>query len=392
MLAPPFRTGMTFHEEVRLTPEWIEAFAAFSGDRNPLHLDPQAAQAYGFAQPVAHGAIQTAVVSRLIGMKVPGPGAIWMSQSMEWLRPAFVGDTIRVEAEIASYSSGAEVMTLNLEATNSRGETLMRGQAKVKLAPRIASQPRSSEPEAARVALVTGASRGIGAAAARALAACGCQVAIAYKSDREKAERLRAELEDNGRDAVCLAADLMAAGAGTELVKQAEARFGRLDILVHAATQSLPAQGVLETTAADLRNCLRIQVEAAHEMAQAAAPGMAERGFGRMVFLGTSSLFGQPPPKLCAYITAKQALWGLTRCLATELGPRHITVNLVSPGMTVTELTADVPQRLKEVEARRVPVRRLALPEDAAGLIAFLASEQAAYLNGQNLPLTGGPV
>lgn len=392
MHEPNFRPGMKFHEDVQLTPEWVEAFAAFSGDRNPLHLDSEAALAYGYAHPVAHGAIQSAVVSKLIGMKVPGPGAVWMNQSMEWLRPAFVGETIRVEAEIASYSAGAEVMTLNLKASNGRGETLMLGTAKVKLATRIAAQPAATEQKAVRVALVTGASRGIGAAAARALAAAGCHVAVAYKSDREKAERLCAELAEQGIQAVGIAADLMATGAGTALVRQVEDRFGRLDILVHAATQPLPGKDVLETTQAELRDCLRMQVEATQEMAQAAAAGMAERGFGRMIFLGTSYLFGQPPPKLCAYVTAKQALWGLARCLAAELGPKQITVNLVSPGMTVTDLTADVPQRLKEVEARRVPLRRLALPEDSAGLIAFLAGDGAAYLNGQNLPLTGGPV
>lgn len=391
-MSAKFQTGMIFHEEVALTPELVEAFAVFSGDRNPLHLKPDAALAFGYAHPVAHGAIQSAIVSKLIGMKVPGPGAVWMSQSMEWLRPAFVGETLRVEAEIESLSAGAEVMSLLLRASNSKGEKLMQGCARVKIAAQVAGKNDSSMEKAVRVALVTGGSRGIGAAAARALAKAGHHLAIAYKSDQQRACALKRELEQHGVEAACFGADLMEEQSGAALVRQVEERFGRLDILVHAATQPLPGGGVLETTAEDLQRCLRMQAGASLELAQSAAAGMAERGYGRMIFLGTSYLFGQPPQKLSAYVTAKQALWGLVRCLAGELGPKQITVNMVSPGMTVTDLTSDIPQRIKEVEARKVPLRRLAVPDDTAGMVAFLASDEAAYINGQNLPLTGGPV
>ena len=167
------------------------------------------------------------------------------------------------------------------------------------------------------------------------------------------------------------------------------AQFGRVDAIVHAATQSLPAATVLETTTEDVRRFLRIHVEAALELAQAAAADMALRKFGRLIFLGTGALFGAPPPKLAAYVTAKQALWGLARCLAAELGPQQITVNMISPGMTVTDLTADVPARIKETEARRTALRRLAVPEDIARMAVFLATEAGGYVTGQNLPVTG---
>lgn len=383
---------MTFHEDVELSSEMVEAFAVFSGDRNPLHLQTESALAYGYAHPVAHGAIQSAVVSKLIGMKVPGPGAVWMSQSMEWLRPAFVGETIRVEAEVESVSAGAEVMTLVLRAINRKGEKLMQGTAKVKMAVPIAEQDARDDVLEARVALVTGASRGIGAAAVRALAQAGFHVALGYKSDHAKAELLKLEVEGMGGRAACFAVDLMKPRSGAALVRQVEELFGRLDVVVHAATQPLPGSTALETSSEELESWIRIQVGAGLEIAQAVAFGMTERGYGRMIFLGTSLLFGQPRSKVCAYVVSKQALWGAVRCLATELGPHRITVNMVSPGMTVTDLTSDIPQRIKEVEARRVPVRRLAVPDDSGKLIAFLASEGSSYLTGQNFPLTGGPV
>lgn len=387
-----FKPGMIFHEEVLLSPELIEAFAVFSGDRNPLHLIPEAALTYGYARPVAHGAIQSAIVSKLIGMKVPGPGAVWMNQSMEWMRPAFVGETLRVEVEIESLSAGAEVLSLLLRATNDKGEKVMQGTAKVKIAAQIAATESEEKIPETKVALVTGASRGIGAAIARSLAESGHKVCIAYRSEHSQANQLKSELEAAGVDAYCHQVDFLLEGSAEKLVKTIERTLGRVDVIVHAATIPLPNSTVSETTLADFRSCHRIHVEAALEMIRAAAPGMMERRFGRLIFLGTSALFGPPPAKWCSYISAKQALWGLTRCAAAELGPYQITVNMISPGMTVTELTADIPQRIKEVEARKVPLRRLAVPGDTGQLAAFLASEQAAYLTGQNIPLTGGPV
>lgn len=387
-----FRPGMVFSEEITLSPELVEKFAEFSGDRNPVHLEADAARQYGFARPFAHGAIQSAVVSKLIGMKVPGSGAVWMSQSMEWFKPVFVGDTIRVEVEIESASAGAEVLTLALRALNQTNDRVMQGSAKVKVAARLAeTTPKNVEKET-RVALVTGGSRGIGAAVARALGAAGFNVGISYHSKRNAADEVTQSLAAAGVAANAYQADFEKDGSAAALAQRLQQDFGRLDVVVHCATQALGNLGALEATAADYRAFQRIHVETAVDLVRAAAPGMTERKFGRFIFIGTSALFGAPPPKMCAYVTAKQALSGLMRSLSVELGPHQITSNMISPGLTVTDLTSDIPQRIKEAEARRVAVRRLAVPDDIAAAAVFLASDAAGYINGHNLPLTGGPV
>lgn len=386
-----FKQGMVFTDEVTLSAELVGRFADFSGDHNPVHLEPAAARGFGYARPFAHGAILTAIVSRIIGMKVPGPGAVWMSQNMEWLKPLFVGETVRVEAEITEVSTGASVLHLALRAFNQQGEAVMNGQAKVKMAAQLAVAETSGQEKETRVALVTGGSRGIGAAAAQALAAAGYHVALSYHSNQSAANEVASRIREHEVRCQTYPADLSNEDAASELVRKVTRDFGRLDVVLHAASQPLKSLSVMELSPADYRDYWRVHVEAALALVKAAVPAMGERRFGRLIFLGTSALFGAPPAKMAAYVSAKQALWGAVRCLAQELGPQQITANMISPGMTITELTDNIPARMKEAEARKVPLRRLAVPEDIASVVAFLASDASAYLNGQNIPLTGGP-
>ncbi len=386
-----FKQGMVFSEEVTLSPDLVGRFAEFSGDHNPVHLKADAALGFGYARPFAHGAILTAIVSRIIGMKVPGPGAVWMSQSMEWLKPLFVGETVRVEAEIVTLSTGASVLHLALRAFNRQGEAVMNGEAKVKMAASLAVQAPASQESGKCVALVTGGSRGIGAAGAQALAEAGFHVAISYHSNQPAAEEVARQIREKQVRCQAYAADFSRDNAADELAAAVLRDFGRVDVVLHAASQPLKNLSFLDLSAEDYRDCWRVHVGAALTLAKAAMPGMTQRRFGRFIFLGTSAMLGQPPAKMAAYVSAKQALWGAVRCLALEAGPHQITANMISPGMTITELTDTVPARVKEAEARKVPLRRLAVPADIASLVAFLAGDSSGYLNGQNIPLTGGP-
>jgi 3-oxoacyl-[acyl-carrier protein] reductase len=381
---------MSATAHVTVTPAMITGFAALSGDSNPIHLDSEQARAYGHARPVAHGAFLLAVVSRLIGTQLPGPGAVWMGHSTEWHHPVYIGDEIVVGITVARVAAGGEMLLLDLRATNAGGKTVMTGQTKVKVGERIGGA--EGPPGQASVALVTGGSRGIGAAIVRRLARAGCDVAVNFKSDAPAAEALARECAEAGATVMPFAADIANPEAAATLARAVEERFGRLDVVVHGATPPVLACATDSLTYARLEPFLQTYVGGALSLVGAAAPGMRGRGFGRFVFLGTSYLFGSPPLHMAAYLTAKHALWGLVRSLAVELGPHGITTNMVSPALTVTDLTADVPLRIKEVAARTNPLRRLPLGEDTAELVSFLARPEAGYLNGVNLPLAGGPV
>jgi 3-oxoacyl-[acyl-carrier protein] reductase len=385
-----FVAGMSATARVTVTRAVAAEFAALSGDSNPIHLDAEQARAFGHPHPLAHGAFLLAVVSRLIGTELPGPGAVWMGHSVEWQHPVYVGDEIVVEVTVGRVAAGAEMLLLDFKASNAERRTVMTGQARVKVGERVGG--KDGPAERAKVALVTGGSRGIGAAIVRRLARAGCDVAVNFKENTRAADALVRECSNGGATVLSFAADVGDADAAAALARKVEERFGRLDVVVHGASPPVLERSAHALGYAEVEPFLKTYLGGALSLVRAAAPGMQARGFGRLVFIGTAYLFGSPPRNIAAYLTAKHALWGLVRSLAVELGPHGITSNMISPGMTITDFTAHVPLRIKEVEARTNPMRRLPLGEDTAELVSFLAQPEAGYLNGLHLPLTGAPV
>ncbi len=390
-MAEKFEVGKTYRTKFTVDAATIERFAELSGDKNPIHLDAEEARAYGYPRPVAHGALLVALLSKVIGTEVPGPGAVWMSQSIEWLTPVFVGDEIELAVTIEKASTGAGVLLLDIAATTQEGKTVMKGNAKVKIAEKL-TRPNPDSGGGKRVALVTGGSRGIGAAIARRLGTNDVAVAINYHKAREAAKQVVQEIQAGGGSAQAFAADLGDPLATSKMVQKIVNSFGRLDVVIHGASPNIVRSPVTEVGYNDIEPYLKTYLGGALTLIASASPQMVERKFGRFIFLGTAWMFGMPPTGTTAYLAAKQALWGLVRCAATELGPSGITCNMVSPGMTVTDLTADIPSRLKELEAHKSPMRRMATTRDTAELVAFLASDAAGYINGTNIPVSGGPL
>lgn len=369
----------------------VQKFAEVSGDVNPIHMDAEDAKAYGYPRQVAHGALMLAAVSKMIGMKIPGPGAVWMNQSIEWTAPVFVGDQIDITATVASISDGAGILRLNLEARNQKDELTMRGDAQVKVSEKLTGEATNEE-NPMRVALITGGSRGIGATISRKLADIGMIVAVNYNRSEKAAETVVKDVQKSGGTAKSFAADLNDTNATKTMVNDVIGVFGRLDVVVHCAVAEIKSRNVVELDYSDLEEQIKLTLGGAVAIVSAAHKGMIERRFGRFIFLGTQAMSGTPPVGWATYLTAKQAQWGLVRSMATELGPSGITTNMVSPSMTITDLTADIPIRIKEVEARQSPMRRLATSQDTAELVTFLAGDGSGYINGSNLPVTGGPL
>jgi NAD(P)-dependent dehydrogenase (short-subunit alcohol dehydrogenase family) len=243
-----------------------------------------------------------------------------------------------------------------------------------------------SEDFTGRVALVTGAFRGLGLAAAERLAARGAAVAVNVR-DPERAAATARQLGERG---FAVPGDLGDPAGLRSIVDRTLERFGRLDILVNNAAVALSTR-FEQIAEEEWRRTFEINVTAVFLLTRAVLPAMKEQGYGRIINL--SSTAGKTVSTLggAHYTASKAALLGLTRASAKELGPYGITVNAVCPGLIDTELTREhATPELLEAAAKSFPIRRLGEAVEVADLICFLASEAAGYITGASLDINGG--
>jgi 3-oxoacyl-[acyl-carrier protein] reductase len=240
-----------------------------------------------------------------------------------------------------------------------------------------------------KVALVTGASRGLGAAIALKLGACGAKVAVNYFGSLEKARRVVGDLRAAGGVAEAFPADVRDERAVADLVTQVQERFGLIDVLVLNTTGPQPFLRIEELTWRDCLGQLEFFVKSPLLLVQAVVGQMKERRYGRIINIG-SEVFERGVPEFSGYVSAKGAQLGLTRSWALELAPWQITVNLVAPGWIPTERHAHDPQEAKDAYAAAVPMKHMGQPVDVAEAVAFLASDGAKFITGQKLSVNGG--
>jgi 3-oxoacyl-[acyl-carrier protein] reductase len=238
-----------------------------------------------------------------------------------------------------------------------------------------------------RVAIVTGASRGIGRAIAERLAGEGRLVVLVSRS-ADQLEQVRAAIEAAGGSAEVRTCDVGDGEALGGLVEEVASTHGRLDILVNNA--GITRDGlILRMTDDDFDQVITVNLRSVFVACRAAARPMMRNRFGRIISIGSvTGLMGNPGQ--VNYAAAKSAMTGLTKSIAKELGSKGITANVVAPGFVTTDMIEDVPEAMREEVIRRLPVRRFGEPSEIAHAVSYLASDQAGYVTGQVLVVDGG--
>ena len=241
-----------------------------------------------------------------------------------------------------------------------------------------------------RVAVITGASRGIGAAAALVLAESGFRVVVNYRSSAEEADEVVRSATEAGGEAVAFRADVTAPDDVSAMLDETNNRWGRVDVLVHNALIPYDVTSFADLSWEQLGGKLDHELRAAFLVTKAVVPGMISRGYGRLVFL-TTVLSRRPRQGMITVGTAKAAMDQFVRYVALELAPNGITANLVSPA-TVGDATANALLTVTEVSQLGAtnPMGRLVRPDEVAKTVAFLASEDSGFITGHCLEVNGG--
>ncbi|MBT3700613.1 MAG: SDR family oxidoreductase [Alphaproteobacteria bacterium] len=371
---------------VHVNDDFIARFAEFSGDDNPLHLDSDFADTTPFKRRVAHGMSYGAIFSRLVGTRIPGPGALWASQSFEFRKPVFVNDNLTLSVEIIEANSSTRTFTLKCEARNQHGYIVMTGTGTALTVEQEIRESKDVSPKKSPLAVVTGGTRGIGLAICNRLSEDGYRIATTYRSSEEHASGFR----NNFPESLCLKSDVGNQADTEKTIDQILQRMGTPDVLViNAGGEPLygdSADGDFSRFASQIER----QLAGTHRLASGFLPHMSDRGSGAVIGIGSVFSEGVPPVGMTPYVVAKSALTAYLKCLAVEYGPKGIRCNIVSPGITETSLAANIPDRQRKVAAAQTPLRRLAMPEDIANAVAYLASPEAGFVSGHTLTVSGG--
>jgi 3-oxoacyl-[acyl-carrier protein] reductase len=241
-----------------------------------------------------------------------------------------------------------------------------------------------------KVAIVTGASRGIGRGIARMFAEEGAKVVVNYNTSKNEASSLAEEIKKMGRDVLLVQADVSKADQVKNMVRNTLERFGRVDVLVNNAGTLVPAKSFLESTEEDWDRTLDVNLKGAYLCCREVAPIMLKQKKGKIINISSiSGLYEKLGMGYVDYVSSKAGMIGLTRALAVHLSPA-INVNAIAPGTVETEIVAALPADVKQQMKDEALMKRLGTPRDMAYAAVYLASDESDFVTGEVLTVSGG--
>lgn len=383
--------GDTAEIKHTITEEDIKKFVDLSGDDNRLHVDKEFASKTSFKKPVAHGMIGASFISTIIGTKIPGDGALWYSQNLEFLLPVRVGDKLTIVATVLKKNDRQNSIELQTDIFNQHKQKVTSGIAKVKIIEdEVDKEIKSSQ--IGKVAFIVGATGGIGSETARTLTQDGFSLILHYNSNKSKAENLKEELQNlTDKKIILVQANLLSEKEINEMFFEINRYFTSITAFVNASTLNFGNIKIANLEWDDISSQIDINIKVNFNLIKRIIPLMEINNYGKVVFISTQAT-EQFNSEWLHYITAKSALNGFAKALAIELAPKGIRINLVSPGMTDTELISNMPEKVKLLTSAKTPLKRLALPLDIANAISYLVSEKSDFLTGETIRINGGQV
>lgn len=369
----------------------VDKFVEITGDDNPLHVDKEFASKTKFKKPVVHGMLGASFISTVIGTKLPGDGALWFSQKLDFLLPVRLNDTIRVRAEVIKKEERDQIIHLSTEIFNQNKQLVVRGEAKVKVIEQEDEKDKEEEKisKKLKTALVIGATGGIGKEVTIALAREGYKIALHYNSNQEKANDLKSKVISLGSAARIFRCDITKENDVKDMCEDVQNYFDHISVLVNCSGPRIVPIVWEKLVWEDLEKHLIQQIKGSFNLCKHLTSTFKNQGYGKIINLNSQYL-DTPLNNWLHYITAKGALYGFTKALATELAPFGVQVNSISPGLTDTDIVAEMPEKIRLLTIAKTPLRRIVKPAEVADLVVFLASEKANFFSGETFRLNGG--
>ena len=383
--------GLAKEIKHKITTKDIDKFIDLTGDDNRLHVDKDFASRTKYKQPVVHGMLGASFISTVIGTKLPGDGALWFSQSIEFVLPVRVNDTLTIRAEVIKMEDREQIIHLKIEIKNQKRQIVVKGTSKVKLISLIVEDEKTQEEinKKSKNALVVGASGEIGSAVALALAKDGFEVALHYFSNLDRVKGIKKKIDAEGINSRIYQCDITNDLEVAEFCQDLISDLGNLDVMINCSTARITDIQFEKLDWNDINEHFTNQIKGNFNLCKHLVDKFKKQKSGKIITLNSQAL-DAPVSNWLHYITGKGALYGFTKALAYELAPHGIQVNSISPGLTDTNIIADLPEKVKLLMIAKTPLRKIANPDDIANLAVFLSSDKANFFCGETFRLNGG--
>lgn len=373
----------------KILEEEVHKFAEISGDNNKLHVDKSYAENTSFKKPVVHGMLGAAFVSKLIGTKLPGDGALWFSQNFDFLIPLRINDTILVKGEIIKKNDRLQSVEIKIEVINQHQQLAISGIGKVKIVNQETNEEKPNNNNN-RTFLIFGSTGGIGSSLAKILAKKNYNLILHFHSNDTKIKNMQSELSKISSGKILIVkGNIENEKDILEIKSRINREFDNLTGFVNCATHRVYQKSFKNLEWNDIKLSLDNHLKSSFILLKTIIPMMKTNDYGKIVLL-SSQYVDQQVNDLSHYITSKAALSAFVKSISKEVASDGIRINLVSPSMTNTQLNADVPEKTKLVTIAKTPLGKLAEPNDVAATIKFLLSEDSDFLTGETIRVNGG--
>lgn len=392
-------SNFSFKQEI--SQDAFELFTRLTEDTNPVHFDNLIAKNLGFRAPIVHGMLTASFISKLIGTKLPGPGSVWLSQTINFISPVYLNDVVEITGKLVSYSKLQKVSKISIEIKNQFNEVVLTGTAIVKKSFEDDSQTQKEivyEKESTNAKsktikksyLITGGTGGIGQAVLHKLVHPNNSINFTYNKDKQAAESLVKEVRSQGGSAQCHYMDLKDQSSISELFSNLESNGEFVSGIAHCSAilprsknfESYSSDDLIEEINGDLHGSLQILRHAIHNF----------KTCGNGSFVNVSTIYTQaaPPMGMYSYIASKTALESVVDGLAFEFGHLGFRFNSILPGMTNSKFLANTPEKSKLVTKAMTPLRKLGSTYEIANLIYFLLGDDSSHITGERYRISGG--